>query len=180
MRSQSGSESRGRLPALVDIPIMLFFFFQKLMSFLKARKSKRSCRGERAGACAWAPEPAGPPRASRAAPRCPPGPGRGEGARAAGAPTASSARRACRSRPSGQGHVLVLRHAGVTNAAFQHSRDGLGWTGGGGPGTRTRLRDSAPGPAVSPLPGLSPAWPSRGTAFLCQRETTFGKGCSTA
>lgn len=41
---------------------MLFFFFQKLMSFLKARKSKRSCRGERAGACAWAPEPAGPPR----------------------------------------------------------------------------------------------------------------------
>lgn len=32
------------LPALVDIPIMLFFFFQKLMSLLNARKSKRSCK----------------------------------------------------------------------------------------------------------------------------------------
>lgn len=30
------------LPALLDIPTMLFFCFQKLMSFLKARKSKRS------------------------------------------------------------------------------------------------------------------------------------------
>ena len=30
------------LPALVDMPIMLFFFFQKLMSFLNARKSKSS------------------------------------------------------------------------------------------------------------------------------------------
>lgn len=29
-------------PALLDIPTMLFFCFQKLMSFLKARKSKRS------------------------------------------------------------------------------------------------------------------------------------------
>lgn len=38
------------LPALVDIPIMLFFFFQKLMSFLKARKSKRSCKGDRTAA----------------------------------------------------------------------------------------------------------------------------------
>lgn len=40
----------GTLPALVDIPIMLFFFFQKLMSFLKARKSKRSCKGDRTAA----------------------------------------------------------------------------------------------------------------------------------
>lgn len=38
------------LPALVDIPIMLFFFFQKLMSFLKARKSKRSCKRDRTAA----------------------------------------------------------------------------------------------------------------------------------
>lgn len=30
------------LPALLDIPTMLFFCFQKLMSFLNARKSKRS------------------------------------------------------------------------------------------------------------------------------------------
>lgn len=30
------------LPALVDMPIMVFFFFQKLMSFLNARKSKSS------------------------------------------------------------------------------------------------------------------------------------------
>lgn len=29
-------------PALLDIPTILFFCFQKLMSFLKARKSKRS------------------------------------------------------------------------------------------------------------------------------------------
>lgn len=38
------------LPALVDISTMLFFFFQKLMSFLKARKSKRSCKGDRTAA----------------------------------------------------------------------------------------------------------------------------------
>lgn len=37
---------------MVDIPIMLFFFFQKLMSFLKARKSKSSCRGGKTATCA--------------------------------------------------------------------------------------------------------------------------------
>lgn len=31
------------LPALLDIPTMLFFCFQKLMSFLNAKKSNRSC-----------------------------------------------------------------------------------------------------------------------------------------
>ena len=34
-------------PALLDMPTMLFFCFQKLMSFLNARKSNRSWTGSR-------------------------------------------------------------------------------------------------------------------------------------
>ena len=54
LQASQGTPGQGdyswALPALVDIPIMLFFFFQKLMSFLKARKSKRSCKGDRTAA----------------------------------------------------------------------------------------------------------------------------------
>lgn len=50
----------------------------------------------------------------------------------------------------------------------QSRRARLGWHWS--PGTRSRLRDSPPRPAGSPLPGRSPARPSRGMALLCQAE----------
>lgn len=40
------SWEQSSLPALLDIPTMLFFCFQKLMSFLNARKSKRSWKSK--------------------------------------------------------------------------------------------------------------------------------------
>lgn len=42
MYAKTGVSFSCCLPALLDIPTMLFFCFQKLMSFLNARKSKRS------------------------------------------------------------------------------------------------------------------------------------------